>query len=784
MSEVFDPYRQWLGVPSGPRPPNHYALLGLSLFEQDAEAISNAADRQMAYVRTHQTGPHAAVSQQLLNELAAARLCLLSPAKKSQYDAELRAKQPVPAPAPLTPAARAEQRIVAQPAAPQPVLLARPSSAAQPTTLRTLTPRQRASKLPGWLAPAGAGLVAGVLLASIAMSLGGADRSRSVSPSSEPARNARAAAKAAAGNALPTKNKPDENKPEKSDVASAGKPPADSLFQSLKRPSPLGVAAAKLVITNQHNSYHRDRGALECNVRLLAAGREVWSQEKLPMPWSPDEDVSRTIALPSVRFERVRIEITKWEQSGSGLSEIEVLSADGRNLAYGQPTVASGIFGDRFAAERVVDGIKTSADAESGYWLLPDNSPGWIEVDLSLPRPAKLAGVKGDKLVIWNQHNGPHNNSGSAWCDVTLYNGERIASKQDRIELPWAPGDDLSAELQLPRQPFDRLRVDVTPPEGKWAGLAEIRVLRGGENLALDCPTLGSGCFDQRRCEIRVTDGIISSAAENIGYWIVPAAQTPGWVEIDLACLDAEYGAACRQLGLSLALVDGDWRRGLLWLARGDDRSLRRLAQIDRQEMYDVPEQLAAADAWRDLARQAEGETRQRLLARAMWRYRRVLSRLHEFAKPQVQAVLDETLSGLPERNYLFFMPESEVKVSEPLIRERPVVVRGEPSPYGLFLHPNTNDSSHAAFRLGKRYRRLRGAAAISDSARNRTATALVFRVAGDGRELWKSSPLKESGSSEAFDLDISGVDKLELFADCPGDFGYAHAAWVEPRLE
>ncbi|HVW36692.1 MAG TPA: hypothetical protein VHB99_05285, partial [Pirellulales bacterium] len=286
MSEAFDPYRQWLGVPSGPRPPNHYALLGLSLFEQDPEAISNAADRQMAYVRTHQTGPHAAVTQQLLNELAAARLCLLNAAKKSQYDAELKAKQPVPAPLPPAPV-RAEQRSVPQPAAPQPVLLARPSSAAQPATLRTLTPRKPASRLPTWLAPAGAGLAAGLLLASIAMSLGGGGQSRRPTASGEPPTNATApAAKAAAGDERRAKNQPDETEPEQSDVAPTGKPAVAPLFQSLKRPSPLGITASKLVITNQHNSYHRDRGALECNVRLLAGGREVWSQEKLPLPWS------------------------------------------------------------------------------------------------------------------------------------------------------------------------------------------------------------------------------------------------------------------------------------------------------------------------------------------------------------------------------------------------------------------------------------------------------------------------------------------------------------------
>jgi len=101
-----------------------------------------------------------------------------------------------------------------------------------------------------------------------------------------------------------------------------------------------------------------------------------------------------------------------------------------------------------------------------------------------------------------------------------------------------------------------------------------------------------------------------------------------------------------------------------------------------------------------------------------------------------------------------------------------------------LLMHSFENGFSHAAFRLGKRYRRFRGAAAINDTAKGLTATALTFRIVGDGRELWKSSPLKETGSSEAFDVDIAGVDKLELFVDCPGGGYNALGCWLEPRCE
>jgi hypothetical protein len=99
MPDVFDPYRKWLGIPPAEQPPNHYRLLGLGLFEDDADTIANAADRQMAHVRNFQTGPRSALSQQVLNELAAARLTLLDTAKKSAYDTQLRTKLSAVAPA-------------------------------------------------------------------------------------------------------------------------------------------------------------------------------------------------------------------------------------------------------------------------------------------------------------------------------------------------------------------------------------------------------------------------------------------------------------------------------------------------------------------------------------------------------------------------------------------------------------------------------------------------------------------------------------------------------------
>lgn len=89
MPDTFDPYHIWLGIPRKDQPPNHYRLLGIERGESDPDVIEHAADRQMTHLRSVQTGKRASLSQQLLNEVATARACLLNPQKKASYDAWL-----------------------------------------------------------------------------------------------------------------------------------------------------------------------------------------------------------------------------------------------------------------------------------------------------------------------------------------------------------------------------------------------------------------------------------------------------------------------------------------------------------------------------------------------------------------------------------------------------------------------------------------------------------------------------------------------------------------------
>jgi WD40 repeat protein len=116
---MFDPYHKWLGIPKGQRPPTFYQLLGVAADEQDPEVIEEAAIRQTTHVRAYQTGPHATDCTRILKEIATARLTLLDPAKRKQYDEQLPKAGKVPGASP--PVAQAVSATAITAAPPQPV---------------------------------------------------------------------------------------------------------------------------------------------------------------------------------------------------------------------------------------------------------------------------------------------------------------------------------------------------------------------------------------------------------------------------------------------------------------------------------------------------------------------------------------------------------------------------------------------------------------------------------------------------------------------------------------
>lgn len=152
MSETFDAYHKWLGISPKDQPPNHYRLLAIDEFECDPDVIADAAEQRTVHVRSYALGKYTDLSQRILNEIAAAKVCLLNADKKARYDEQLRREL-----MPTSP--------------PSPIVLSTPGRSDSITTYRS---RQ---KNESWqlVAVVGAAAVLVVVVVAVLLSGGGSD---------------------------------------------------------------------------------------------------------------------------------------------------------------------------------------------------------------------------------------------------------------------------------------------------------------------------------------------------------------------------------------------------------------------------------------------------------------------------------------------------------------------------------------------------------------------------------------------------------------------------------
>jgi hypothetical protein len=94
---------------------------------------------------------------------------------------------------------------------------------------------------------------------------------------------------------------------------------------------------------------------------------------------------------------------------------------------------------------------------------------------------------------------------------------------------------------------------------------------------------------------------------------------------------------------------------------------------------------------------------------------------------------------------------------------------------HGLYAHAQARH----IYQLDGKWTQLKGKAGVADGKHGKVA----FTIKGDGRELWRSKPLK-SGTPAAFKVPLGGVKELELVVDDAGDgAGGDWGLWLEPVL-
>lgn len=110
--------------------------------------------------------------------------------------------------------------------------------------------------------------------------------------------------------------------------------------------------------------------------------------------------------------------------------------------------------------------------------------------------------------------------------------------------------------------------------------------------------------------------------------------------------------------------------------------------------------------------------------------------------------------------------------------------VKGIDRPRSIGLHPPTNGASRVRYKVpaGSDIF-IVGEAAMNDSALQQTSS-VRFRILDDrDKLLWQSRRLKGAGRSEKFRERLTKTEYITLEVICQGDFGSAHAVWLEPRF-
>jgi len=596
--ENFDPYLKWLGIHPKDQPPNHYRLLGIELFEQDQDVIAAAADGRMAHIKQFQTGRYAEISQKLLNEIAAARLCLLTPEKKQQYDMQLRQQlaasklaPPVPPPAGL-------------PRGQPPV---RPTAAAEVPIPRTAS-RSRSAvrwKLIG-LAIGGTVLVIAVWVAAFHLT-GGFGKSQQASSANDQRDSGTvelaSSAERTGENTDPTPAEvgaskqserpdgttgqmPSEDQPNQRASANDGQP-----RELASSGSTTPAALMPLVDANRNLADLIDPGSAE-EVAVMAAGDSGSS------PKGSRGQVAARVPVPDAAAqqaaERRVMAVFEKELKGAKTSEqhaalAEKLLAQAAENAADKPlqyvclrlAIDQAIAGDNMVkAMEIVDKIAESFEQEA----LPTKARV-LEETLKSLRP----GPQAPNMVI-----------------QILY----LAT--DLIDVAMAE-DDFDAAGRL-------LKI-ASGIAGRLRDKALERELTVNRKRELD--------------------------QQKTKYVAVKKAQEALQANAD----DADANLI---VGRWLCFVKGDWARGLPYLAKGSDEKLAQLARTDAANPTEAKEQLALADRWWEVGDKEQGSSALIVKQRAAQWYSQALPQLTGLEKAKAEQRLQELSAALEKDSSKF----------------------------------------------------------------------------------------------------------------------------------
>ena len=580
MSDAFDPYFKWLGIPKADQPPHGYRLLGIELFESDGDVISNAADGRMAQVKNFQSGKFAAVSQKLLNEIAAAKVCLLNPQKKAEYDRHLRVYLQ-------------QKRAAANATVEEPAIAAAGSVAGLPfldysTTPKRSTPRPaKGAKQPAWLIPAGIGLGAiAIVTAVFTYFIAGDAKDKSASPQSaslaggdhqtQPNHSAKSSDKPAAGK--------DKTNPKPTGIASTATTEKTQVPASLSSadsapstPKPETTPKPKIPWVAEPEKTPAPEKAPEKSPQIVADNSapvprpvtEKPSPEKKP----PIPDKEEFQAMKSKILKIFTKEFAEAKTPESKLALAVKLNEQGD---------ASKDLVERYALWRIAaDGASVAGEFSTAMEIV-DKIQTQFDVDGDAMK-ADILGTGAARTMLTPE-------AARNLCETTLKLAGAATARED-----WDAGAQFSklATAAARRAKDPQFSRDV--------------MARGHEIEHL-----------------KTRYAVVAKALETL-------AADPENAEANLA------------VGQWHCFAKGDWEKGLPCLAKGSREDLAALAKQELAKPAGAKDQVAVADAWWALAEKDHSESKLKFQARAVFWYEQAAPGLSGLEKTRVDKQIAAT---------------------------------------------------------------------------------------------------------------------------------------------
>jgi NPCBM/NEW2 domain len=816
MSKPFDGYHKWLGIPPEDQPPNHYRLLGINPFESHPDVIESAADQRMSHLRSFQTGQNADESQKLLNEVAAARVCLLKPETKSRYDRLLKAKlakerpaapaPPVSAPIPATVSpsavtlsavddtiANAADLDFTTPAQPATTDWQADAMRHTPATLRRTSARgaQRKSNAPLMLA---IGVPAAVIAVGLVIFV-------------------------ALG------NKSDQ--PAQADSTGSGQDIAAAQAKKYKEKNPgdagdsIAKDKAKLAALASQSIVPPPRKNTPGNSPL--GGPRVTGPAGSNVAESPESELADVGISATDLARRQQLKMPDDNGAKNPSSKEPNSSGSSKSPGVGDQSTASSSGGDAKPASGARRPIPDEAAQQKALQqlkeLLKDDFAQAKTPDGQLELARKL------EQLATDTKNDP-NSSYVAFAQALDF-----ATKCGDSALAMEVVDAMAKSFDL--DVWD-LRQKTLTQLAHAAKTDEARSAVAHSAIELAEQAISDSHFDAAvaltttalNLSAAVKDNALRDQARDVSERTKRLQKEQPALDLAMQKLKTSPDDADANLavGRIKCFLMGDWQNGLPYLSKGSDEVLKALAKQETAAPSAADEQAKLADAWWDQA-EKKGERKddpilKAMRARALYWYRLALPNLTGLALTKAQKRVDSEETTKPdapitETAYLDDLPELDLTLANLALGKhgdtgyskiggRPVVtgggkkgritvIPGAPPPpqrvvlggveaqHALSLQPQPNGRDTVAYDLAGKYRLFNGTAALMDDANPQAA--VLFRVLADGKQIWVSRPMRRAGESQTCTLKIAKAKKLEFEILCNGTNAGAMTAWINPAV-